>query len=595
MKYIQRTSHNITHNFFRELMEDRKIIPPNNEEYYQRFLKPNKMELLDNSSLLNVDKGVQLLKSHLKKDNLILIIVDPDVDGFTSSAVMFLYLQIVNKLLELNLTIDYLLPDGKEHGLATKVNELINNKKYNLVIIPDAASNDHNELKMMKDTGYDTLILDHHEFDRYDENAIVINNQGGDYENRSLSGVGVVYKFLKSVDYELGIDYADRFLDLVATGMCSDMMNLNTLENRYITDQGFKNFRNQGLREIIKAQAYSLFSKRTEEVTDSFLDSIHLTPIQVAFYIAPLINALIRVGTDKDKEILFKALIQGDEPVLSTKRGHKDEIESIAEQNARNCINARSRQNREKDKAIELLDIQIQNNCLDDNKILILNADELNVSNNLTGLVAMGVAAKYKKPVLLGRTTPDGMYLKGSGRGQNGSELQDFRQFLLDSNLMEYVEGHSNAFGQGIKISNIDKLYKYANTELANINFNEGFYEIDFNINANCSYIKELIFDLWEGRYIYGQECPEPNILINNLPVNNYSVCGSNKNTLKITFNDITYIKFKADDLIDKLSKSKNVTLNVIGRASVNTWGWKQEPQILITDEEVVEDNLFGF
>ena len=162
------------------------------------------------------------------------------------------------------------------------------------------------------------------------------------------------------MDCELDIDYADNFLDLVATGMCSDMMNLNTLENRYIIDQGFKNFRNQGLREIIKAQAYSLFSKRTEEVTDSFLDSIHLTPIQVAFYIAPLINALIRVGTDKDKEILFKALIQGDEPVLSTKRGHKDEIESIAEQNARNCINARSRQNREKDKAIELLDIQIQ-------------------------------------------------------------------------------------------------------------------------------------------------------------------------------------------------------------------------------------------
>lgn len=441
MKYIQRTSHNITHNFFRELMEDRKIIPLNNEEYYQRFLKPNKMELLDNSSLLNVDKGVQLLKSHLRKDNLILIIVDPDVDGFTSSAVMFLYLQIVNKLLELNLTIDYLLPDGKEHGLATKVNELINNKKYNLVIIPDAASNDHNELKMMKDTGYDTLILDHHEFDRYDENAIVINNQGGDYENRSLSGVGVVYKFLKSMDCELGINYADKFLDLVATGMCSDMMNLNTLENRYITDQGFKNFKNKGLREIIKAQAYSLFNKRTEEVTDSFLDSIHLTPIQVAFYIAPLINALIRVGTDKDKEILFKALIQGDEAVPSTKRGHKGEIESVAEQNSRNCINARSRQNREKDKAIELLDIQIQDNCLDDNKILILNADELNVSNNLTGLVAMGVAAKYKKPVLLGRTTPDGMYLKGSGRGQNGSELQDFRQFLLDSNLMEYVEG----------------------------------------------------------------------------------------------------------------------------------------------------------
>lgn len=441
MKYIQRTSHNITNNFLRELLEDRGIIPLNDDEYYKRFLNPNKSELLYNSTLLNVDRGVKLLKKHLIPDNSILIIIDPDVDGFTSAAVMYLYLQIINKLLDLNLKLNYILPNGKEHGLATKVNELISHKENNLVIIPDAASNDHCELKLMKDAGYDILILDHHEFDEYDNNAIVINNQGGDYKNRCLSGVGVVYKFLKSVDNELSIDYADNFLDLVSVGMCSDMMNLNTLENRYITTQGFNHFKNNGLREIIKAQAYSLFSKKIEEITDSFLDSIQLTPIQVAFYIAPLINALIRVGTNKDKEILFKALINGKETIPSTKRGHKGELETIAEQNARNCINARSRQNREKDKAIELLDIQISNNCLDENKILILNADELDVSNNLTGLVAMGVAAKYKKPVLLGRTTPDGLYLKGSGRGQNGSELQDFRQFLLDSNLMEYVEG----------------------------------------------------------------------------------------------------------------------------------------------------------
>lgn len=154
---------------------------------------------------------------------------------------------------------------------------------------------------------------------------------------------------------------------------------------------------------------------------------------------------------------------------------------------------------------------------------------------------------------------------------------------------------HANAFGQGIKISNIDKLYEYANKGLANVNFNEGFYEIDFNINANCSYIEDLIYGLWDGRFIYGQECPEPNILINNLPVNNYSICGSNKDTLKIVFNNITYMKFKAGDLIDKLSNSNNITLNVIGHANVNSWAGQEKPQILITDEEIVEDNFYGF
>ena len=78
---------------------------------------------------------------------------------------------------------------------------------------------------------------------------------------------------------------------------------------------------------------------------------------------------------------------------------------SICEQSARNCVNAKAKQNRYKEKALELLDIQIIENCLEDNKILILNADDLDVPNTLTGLCAMGVAAKYKRPVLLGRTT----------------------------------------------------------------------------------------------------------------------------------------------------------------------------------------------
>jgi single-stranded-DNA-specific exonuclease len=54
----------------------------------------------------------------------------------------------------------------------------------------------------------------------------------------------------------------------------------------------------------------------------------------------------------------------------------------------------------------------------------------------------MGVAAKYKKPVLLGRMTPDGKYLKGSIRNKDGGALRNLKTFLLNSGLMEYVEGH---------------------------------------------------------------------------------------------------------------------------------------------------------
>lgn len=85
----------------------------------------------------------------------------------------------------------------------------------------------------------------------------------------------------------------------------------------------------------------------------------------------PLINALIRVGTMEEKDKLFQAFVDGKQIVLSTKRGEKGMTESIAIQMARECTNARSRQNRIKDKAVEQLEIKIVNHDLLSNKICL--------------------------------------------------------------------------------------------------------------------------------------------------------------------------------------------------------------------------------
>lgn len=597
MKFVKRTKKDIKDNFLLNLLIDRNIILETDKKYQEMFFNPTKENLLDSLNLDNMDIGFELFKKHLNKGNKFYIVVDSDADGMTSSAILINYMEKYLRKLFPDFSIEYHIPDGKEHGLDTIMDILTQKKIYDIIILPDSSSNDYECHKILNNMGYDILVLDHHEAEKYSEDAIVINNQLSQrYENKSLSGVGVVYKFLQYCDKNFSINGADDFLDLVAVGMCADMMNLNTLENRYICDYGFSHIKNFGLKKLVQQQGYSLFG--TSDITDSYINNIKLTPIQVAFYIAPLINALIRVGTMSEKEILFKSFIAGEETVLSTKRGHKGETETIAEQNARNCTNARNRQNREKDKALELLDIQIMNDCIDDNKILILNADDLNTSNTLTGLCAMGVAAKYKKPVLLGRTTPDGKYIKGSIRGVNGSELKDFRQFLLNSNLMEYVEGHANAAGYGIKLSNIDKLYEYANKKLVNINFNEGFYEADFIVDGNCSYLSDLILALDKGKDFYGQDCPEPIIIIKNIIINkkDIQVLGTNKDTLKIAFNNISYMKFKSNDLIKELSSyNDKISLTVAGRGNVNQWGGRVTPQIFLEEVEIREVNYEDF
>ena len=599
MKYIRKTSKNITHNFLSELLADRNMNFGSNPTL---FFHPSWENEIPPINLDNMQEGYELLKKHILNGSKIFICVDSDVDGFTSAALVYCFLMNTYGT-KYQFSIDYHIPEGKEHGLKTLMDLFEEKKKYDLIILPDSSSNDYEEHKRLKDLGYDILVLDHHEADHYSENAVVINNQlSKDYENKSLSGVGVVYKFFEyfeqSFESELisqmgeeGMYEAEGwephiqdYLDLVALGEISDMMNMNTLENRYICDYGLSHINNGFFKELVEKQSYSLGSGP-------------LTQIGVAFYITPLINALIRVGSDLEKERLFEAFLMPQKQVPSTKRGEKGQMETLATQSARNCTNAKARQKREMEKATQLLDVQIMNNSLDENKVLILNADDLNVSNTLTGLCAMNVAAAYKKPVMLGRISPDG-YLKGSIRGREGSELKDLRGFLLESGLMDYVEGHANAAGFSIKESNVDKLTAYANEKLKDINFNEGFYEADFVVQGNCSYLEDMIVDLEKGRALWGQGSPEPVIIIENITIDTKDIqaIGAYKDTLKFTFNGITYVKFKAKSLLDELFlKSGKINITAAGRGNINSWGGKETPQILLDEIEIKESSADDF
>ena len=610
MKYIRKTSRDIAQDFSRSLLIDRGILKEGeNTDWY---FKPTFENLLDPLGLDHMEKGAELLLKHLKNGSHIRVYVDCDVDGFTSAA---LFINYYNKYLKSNfpdVTISYHIPDGKEHGLRSVMDELVNGKICDLIVLPDSSSNDYPEHAELHAMGYDILVLDHHDADHYSDNAVVINNQlSKDYENKALSGVGVVYKFInffdaywwsqtpESQEEEAFRDFIyNDFLDLVALGEISDMMNMNTPENRYICDMGLSNIENTLFRAIVKKQCYSMFGIYEADFKESYYRSGDVTQIKVAFYVTPLINALIRVGSQSEKEQLFRGFIDGDTMIESTKRGAKGEMETVAEQATRNCVNARSRQNREKDKAIELLDIQISNNCLDENKILILNADELSVSNNLTGLIAMGIAAKYKKPTMLGRISPDG-YLKGSIRGREESELKDFKGFLKDSGYMDFVEGHANAAGFSIKESDIDRLCSYANDELANIDFNEGFYEADFVVQGNYSEITNLVMDIGSQSKLWGQTNDEPVIIIENItiPKSQIQTIGSKKDTVKFVFNGMTYMIFKAQNIIDKIFETPGDTLNITcaGRANINTWGNRTTPQIYIDEIEIKESSIYDF
>ena len=600
MKYVRQTSQNFTKDFLNNLLIDRGIISNFTPEERERFFNPTLANEVDPSLLDNIQEAYQLLLTHCAAGGQIYVPIDPDVDGYTSAALFFNYMyDVVSD--DFAFSLNYHVPEGKEHGLATIMDWFPEDGNGSLIVMLDSSSNDYEQHKELKERGYDILVLDHHEADHYSEDAVVVNNQlSKNYPNKFLSGVGIVFKFFEYWEQQQQYEenYIYNYIDLAALGIISDVMQMTTLENRFICDYGLSNIKNEFIRKIMKKQCYSLFGISEEKWTDDYYTNGELTQIKVAFYITPLINALIRVGNLQEKDRLFLSFITPDVKVPSTKRGEKGMQETICTQTIRNCINAKARQKKEQEKAAELLSIQISNNNLEDNKILILNADEIDVDTTLTGLCAMEVAAKYKKPVLLGRTTMDGKELRGSIRNFDNSPLEDFKSFLMSSGMMIYVEGHANAAGFDIPTNCVARLNEFANEKLKDYDFNEKYFDVDFVVNSNCSYLEELIFDLDRGSKLFGQGCNEPQIVIENMIIDSkdIQVIGARKDTIKFVVNGITYVKFFAKDLIEEIkSKNGKLTMTILGRGTVNRWMGRETAQILVKEIEFKETSIYDF
>ena len=549
-------------------------------ENIKDYLNPTADALIDPTCLENIDAGYRLWKEVCERNGKICLVVDCDVDGWTSASIFYLY----TKRHYPDIEIDYKLHESKQHGLEDHIDWLEENPIYDLVVCPDSSSNDKEYHDRLIPYGMKVLVLDHHITDiELSENAVVINNQlSPNYSNKDNTGAGIVWQFCRYIDRMENTSFADDYIDLAALGVCSDMGSLLSIENRYLLLEGFRNVKNFFFKVLVDKQSYSMGGK--------------ITPISVAFYITPMLNAMIRVGTMAEKTHLFEAFIDGTKMVPSNKRGAKGALEMVAIESARECTNARTHQNKAKEEMVSRLAQKIEEERLLDNKILFVKLDDdMNFPSELNGLVCMQLVSKYKRPALLGRENDEG-FIKGSIRGMNNSAVDNFKQFLLDSGYFEYVQGHANAAGFGVDGNHFDDVLSYANQHLESVDFGDNHYEAHFERNASDGDITRLIEDIDAHNNLWGTDVPEPMIYVKGISLDNIQIMGKANDTLKITHGNIAYMKFKAPEMIEEIKNaSKDAKVNVIGRANINEWGGRRTPQLFIEDFEIVENNIFDF
>lgn len=546
-------------------------------ENWKEYLNIDESCINDYSMLENIHEAVLCYISHLDSGSKIHVIVDPDVDGFCSASEIIRYTKKINP--EANIT--YSLHTQKQHGISE---DIIIPEDIDLLIVPDAGSNDVNQCKELHERGIDIIVLDHHICDKKNPYAIVVNNQMCDYPNKNFCGGGIVYKFLKAVDDELWENYADDFLDMVALSNISDVMDMREFETRYYVNAGLNKIRSKVFKALIDKQSYSM------------KDVVNI--ISVQFYITPILNAMIRVGNQDDKDLLFRAFIETDEVFKYKKRGATEETdEDIYTRAARLCYNAKNRQGKEVSKSVDEIDNIIKHNELYKNKAIFVNVSNV-LSQTLTGLVAMKIADKYNKPCLLLRRQKlrddGGMFYGGSCRNFDHSPISSLKNELDSTNLFEFVQGHDNAAGFSINRSNIENAIKRINTMWKDIDFT-AYYEVDFDKDVSeidISFVKEID----DIKDLFGQGIKEPYVHISNIPVvkEDTFIMGKESNSWKVIYNDeLAFVKFavnkEKDAIINSMFSDTDGflgTMDVVGTVSLNNYKGILTPQVVVKDYE---------
>lgn len=569
LKYIMK--YTLYPNSLNDLQRARETVFQNRN--YQYPVGGFDKNVSDWSALEDIQKAVDAFAACLSDPAIpIELIVDCDFDGYASASILYRYIEDVFPYAKIR----FHLHDGKKHGLSDDIPWMSFSKS--LVLIPDAGSNDVEQCKRLVAQGCTVIVLDHHEVEEENPYAIVVNCKRGAYPNPSLCGTGVTWQFIRALDEHYWTELADTFLDIVATATVADIMDVTIPENRILIDSGLS----EACHPLLRALA--------DKSNKSFAG---ITGIDIQFGIAPLVNAMVRVGGSDEKELMFKAFCCELEFFDYKKRGSDEVIEeSIYDRVARLCYNAKNRQKKSSKEDVDSLIEQIKENNLDRFKALVVNGSFIDPA--FTGILAAKLSDMYKRPCLVIRAKNAGLF-GGSGRNNNVAAIESFKKVLEDTGKFEMVAGHANAFGFEISQENITPMLRQLEETLpypddAAICADFIVQESDLNFDTVALFAKQILPYCGEG-------FDNPIVVVENILVrrDQVSTMGNGTSWKVITDDDVEIVKFgvpASDCVVNWYNETDDdcFRMTIAGTIGLNQWAGLIKGQVIVKEYEMWRD-----
>ncbi|HPF16291.1 MAG TPA: single-stranded-DNA-specific exonuclease RecJ [Thermotogota bacterium] len=451
--------------------------------------------------LKGMEDFVETLLKIKEKNETIAIYGDYDVDGVTSTALVFSVLK------ELGWNVIYYIPTRLEEGYGlskTAIMELFNRNIKNILTV-DCGITSIEEVKYANFLQFKIIITDHHEVqDELPEACAIVNPKRTDdtYPFKGLAGVGVAFKCMDALVERLGrpIDI-EKYLDLVSLGTVADIVPMIG-ENRMIVKKGIKNLaetKHIGLRRLMKI---------------SGIDTDHLQTHDIGFKIAPKLNAVGRLGS---AETALKLLLTEDEVEA------RELSNFLMEQNSK-------RQYIENQIYTEAINLIQNNPVIAEAPVLVLAKKDWHPG--VIGIVSSRLTAKFYKPTLMISIDEAGVG-RGSARSIDQVNIMDL--FSSVASNFEEFGGHPMAAGFTISKENIERLREDLTFQFYKLYGSDSFTsKIYIDAQLEIGEITDELLEKLEWLRPYGQSNHEPVFYMKNLSVDKLKLMGSRNQHIRM-------------------------------------------------------------
>lgn len=474
-------------------------------EAARRFINPALYKATPASELPDLDRAAKRLIKAIEKQEKIGIWGDFDVDGQTSTTLLY------EGLMNLDANVCFYIPvrSKESHGIkVSSLKEFLKNK-IDILLTCDTGISEHAAIQYANEQGVDVLITDHHSLPPFLPEAMALVNPQRLPEThplRSLSGVGVAYKLMEWIYNLLGKnDGCKNLLDLVALGTVADVAIL-TDDNRFLVQSGLELLKNPtriGLQEIYKNRK---------------LQNGEITETHIGFYLAPLMNALGRLS---DANPIVKFLTTND---LQKAKIFASQLESINER--RKLITEQI--------TLAILSKFEQNKDLENQPSIILHHPEWEAG--VLGIVANRLVETFHKPtILLTGNEENGFF--GSARSIEG--LNIIQAIQENAGYLKQFGGHAMAAGLSLdseKLSIFENSFNQTVLKMVGNSTLQREISIDGFINFDLitfDFVKAL-----EEMAPFGPGNPAPIFASKDVVIENIRKIGKKSEHLKITASD---------------------------------------------------------